>query len=36
MGDGENDIFYELPFKLDDHRDLAVESTYEYGSRNGI
>jgi len=31
MGDGENDIFYELPFKLDDQRDLAVESMYEYG-----
>ncbi|MDX6485366.1 MAG: hypothetical protein QOF43_519 [Gaiellaceae bacterium] len=36
MGDGENDIFYELPFKLDDQRDLAVESMYEYGSRAGI
>src|SRR3954471_1812819 len=32
MGDGENDILYELPFKLDDQRDLAVESMYEYGS----
>jgi peptidoglycan/xylan/chitin deacetylase (PgdA/CDA1 family) len=36
MGDGENDILYELPFKLDDQRDLAVESMYEYGSRAGI
>src|SRR4051795_994865 len=36
MGDGENDIFYELPFKLDDQRDLAIESMYEYGSRAGI
>jgi hypothetical protein len=26
MGDGENDILYELPFKLDDQRDLAVDS----------
>ncbi len=26
----------ELPFKLDDQRDLAVESMYEYGSRVGI
>ena len=36
MGDGENDILYELPFKLDDQRDLAVESMYEYGTRAGI
>ena len=36
MGDGENDIFYELPFKLDDQRYLAVDSMYEYGSRAGI
>jgi peptidoglycan/xylan/chitin deacetylase (PgdA/CDA1 family) len=35
MGDGKNDIFYELPFELDE-RDLAVESMYEYGSRAGI
>jgi allantoinase len=35
MGDGKNDIFYELPFELDE-RDLAVESFYEYGSRAGI
>lgn len=35
MGDGTNDIFYELPFHLDE-RDLAVESFYEYGSRAGI
>jgi peptidoglycan/xylan/chitin deacetylase (PgdA/CDA1 family) len=36
MGDGENDILYELPFKLDDERDLAVETMYEYGTRAGI
>ena len=36
MGDGENDILYELPFKLEGQRDLAVESMYEYGSRAGI
>ncbi|MDT7754571.1 MAG: hypothetical protein QOH27_469 [Mycobacterium sp.] len=36
MGDGENDILYELPFKLEGQRDLAVESMYEYGSRTGI
>jgi peptidoglycan/xylan/chitin deacetylase (PgdA/CDA1 family) len=36
MGDGENDIFFELPFKLEGQRDLAVESMYEYGSRAGI
>jgi peptidoglycan/xylan/chitin deacetylase (PgdA/CDA1 family) len=36
MGDGENDILYELPFKLDGQRDLAVESMYEYGTRAGI
>jgi peptidoglycan/xylan/chitin deacetylase (PgdA/CDA1 family) len=36
MGDGENDILYELPFKLDDQRDLAVETMYEYGTRAGI
>src|SRR5258705_10566626 len=35
MGDGENDILYELPFKLEGQRDLAVESMYEYGSRAG-
>jgi len=27
---------HEFPFKLDDTRDLAVESVYEYGSRAGI
>lgn len=27
---------YELPFAVDDQRDLAVESMYEYGSRVGI
>jgi len=36
MGDGVNDIFYELPFAIDGQRDLAVESMYEYGSRAGI
>lgn len=36
MGDATNDIMHELPFKLDDTRDLAVESVYEYGSRAGI
>jgi peptidoglycan/xylan/chitin deacetylase (PgdA/CDA1 family) len=36
MGDAQNDILYELPFKLEGQRDLAVESAYEYGSRAGI
>ncbi len=36
MGDGENDVLYELPFALDGQRDLAVESMYEYGTRAGI
>jgi peptidoglycan/xylan/chitin deacetylase (PgdA/CDA1 family) len=36
MGDGTNDILYELPFALEGSRDLAVESMYEYGSRAGI
>jgi peptidoglycan/xylan/chitin deacetylase (PgdA/CDA1 family) len=36
MGDGENDILYELPFALEGQRDLAVETMYEYGSRAGI
>ena len=36
MGDGVNDILYELPFGLEGQRDLAVESMYEYGSRAGI
>ena len=36
MGDGVNDILYELPFAIDGQRDLAVESMYEYGSRAGI
>ena len=36
MGDGDNDYLHELPFKLDDQRDMAVESVYEYGSRAGI
>lgn len=36
MGDGVNDGMYELPFAVDDQRDLAVESMYEYGTRAGI
>src|ERR1700680_4613572 len=36
MGDKVNDGMYELPFAVDDQRDLAVESMYEYGSRAGI
>jgi peptidoglycan/xylan/chitin deacetylase (PgdA/CDA1 family) len=36
MGDGVNDILYELPFALEGQRDLAVESMYEYGTRAGI
>src|SRR6185312_14530375 len=36
MGDQINDGMYELPFAVDDQRDLAVESMYEYGSRAGI
>lgn len=36
MGDQVNDGMYELPFAVDDQRDLAVESMYEYGSRVGI
>ncbi|WP_232820112.1 polysaccharide deacetylase family protein [Nocardioides allogilvus] len=36
MGDRVNDGLYELPFAVDDQRDLAVESMYEYGSRAGI
>ena len=36
MGDDVNDILYELPFALDGHRDLAVETMYEYGTRAGI
>ncbi len=36
MGDGTNDILYELPFAIEGQRDLAVESMYEYGSRAGI
>jgi hypothetical protein len=36
MGDKTNDGLYELPFAVDDQRDLAVESMYEYGSRAGI
>jgi peptidoglycan/xylan/chitin deacetylase (PgdA/CDA1 family) len=36
MGDGENDVLHEIPFKLEGTRDMAVESVYEYGSRAGI
>ena len=36
MGDGVNDILYELPLSLEGQRDLAVESMYEYGTRAGI
>src|SRR3984885_1235014 len=36
MGDGVNDVLYELPFAIDGQRDLAVETMYEYGSRAGI
>ena len=36
MGDGQNDGMHELPFDVDDQRDLAKESMYEYGSRTGI
>ena len=36
MGDGVNDILYELPFALEGQRDLAVESMYEYGTRAGV
>lgn len=36
MGDGQNDFLHEIPFHIDGQRDLAVESTYEYGSRVGI
>lgn len=36
MGDAQNDGMYELPFDVDDQRDLAKESMYEYGARAGI
>jgi peptidoglycan/xylan/chitin deacetylase (PgdA/CDA1 family) len=36
MGDGVNDSLHESPIVLEGQRDLAVESTYEYGSRAGI
>ncbi len=36
MGDGVNDILYELPWAIEGSRDLAVETMYEYGSRAGI
>jgi peptidoglycan/xylan/chitin deacetylase (PgdA/CDA1 family) len=36
MGDNVNEDLYELPFKQEGQRDLAIESAYEYGSRAGI
>jgi peptidoglycan/xylan/chitin deacetylase (PgdA/CDA1 family) len=36
MGDGVNDVLHEIPFHLEEIRDLCVESVYEYGSRSGI
>ena len=36
MGDQTNDFLHEIPFAVEGQRDLAVESTYEYGSRAGI
>jgi peptidoglycan/xylan/chitin deacetylase (PgdA/CDA1 family) len=36
MGDDVNEGLYELPFKVEGQRDLAIESAYEYGSRAGI
>jgi len=36
MGDGVNDTLHESPAVLEGQRDLAVESTYEYGSRAGV
>jgi peptidoglycan/xylan/chitin deacetylase (PgdA/CDA1 family) len=36
MGDDVNEGFYELPYKVEGQRDLAIESAYEYGSRVGI
>ena len=36
MGDGENDSLHEMPTVVVSQRDLAAESTYEYGSRAGI
>jgi len=36
MGDDENDGLSEMPTAVVGSRDLAIESTYEYGSRAGI
>ncbi|MFZ0168747.1 MAG: polysaccharide deacetylase family protein [Candidatus Dormiibacterota bacterium] len=36
MGDDVNEDLYELPYKVEGQRDLAIESAYEYGSRAGI
>lgn len=36
MGDDVNEDLYELPWKVEGQRDLAIESAYEYGSRAGI
>src|ERR1700686_5663281 len=35
MGDDFNEDLYELPYKQEGMRDLAIESAYEYGSRAG-
>ena len=36
MGDDSNEDLYELPFKQEGMRDLAMESAYEYGSGAGV
>ena len=36
MGDQQNDDLHELGVGLVGHRDLAVDSEYEYGARAGI
>lgn len=36
MGDDVNEDLYELPYKQEGQRDLAIESAYEYGSRAGV
>src|SRR5665213_3361765 len=36
MGDDFNEDLYELPYKQEGMRDLAIESAYEYGSRAGV
>ena len=36
MGDDVNEDLYELPYKQEGMRDLAIESAYEYGSRAGV